>query len=456
MKKITGSIVGSFAIVVIGVGNLMAGEVACLKAELADLKAKVAAMENAHMAPVAGGDAESLTCMKRNGAIKVGGNFMVDLLAVDRDDRGNGTTAAVLAGDEDDDVQSTIFIAGLPYGSVLKFEIAASKNMSLNLTLELDDAWNETTNQDDLLDDVYFLWTSVGGKNIDLLFGKKRFVDYGLDKFVGITPSLHDGWAYWLSGLEQVGNANNPHDAIGTNSLPTAAYRTFQIEAIYHYKNLANFYFTLFQNNETTGGGRTTRGMHEDRSDDTMLFQSFAIKAEIMPAENLSLQASFINFHNDSLGDRDINGGYAEEDKYAFSISADYSLKAMPLDIWIEYQHGFDWTYDDRIDTDTIGLGLIWTPRPSLSFSLLGEWAGIGNGTWSATGTSYLMEYEKYWQTVVSATYSFDNGIYVTLEYAHQWYDGELDYDLTADNNIGRIDLDRDADVVGLRMGWEF
>ncbi|MBN2711074.1 MAG: hypothetical protein JXR97_01370, partial [Planctomycetes bacterium] len=259
-------------------GFLVAGVASAngeMKSELADLKAKVASLESARMAPAAGGDAASLTSMKKKGSIKIGGTVEVDVVAVRRDDMGANA-------DANDEVDSTYFGTGLPYdsghGAYLDFQINASADTFLYIKLDLDDMWDQAAGQDDLLQEVYFQWNKVRGSNFDVVFGKKS-LDYGMDKYVGITPSFNDGWAYWLTAFEDnTGEtASNAHNAIGTNNLPTANFNNFQVEGVYHYKDLLNVYVTLFQNNETTGGGRTTRGMHEDRSDDTLFFQSYAL-----------------------------------------------------------------------------------------------------------------------------------------------------------------------------------
>jgi len=401
--------------------------------------------------------------MKKKGSFTIGGEFQVDLLVVHRDDRGNGDTSAVttlgqMAHDEDA-VDSTYFGTGLPYGAYLTVNAKANESTALVLKLDLDDSWNETQDQDDLLEEVYFQWTGVRGSQWDLAFGKKA-VSYGMDKWVGITPSFNDGWAYWLSGIETYVSADTPHDVIGTNWFPSYPFNVFLSEAVYHYKELASFYLTVFQNNASTGGGRMTRGMHEDRSDDTFLLQSFALKAELTPKEALTLQASFINHHNDSAGDEDLSdfGRYAEEDMQSISIGADYTFKCVPLNVWCEYQHGWNWTYDERTDADVLGAGVAWTATESLTFGLMGEWAQIGDGTWyptDATGTPFpvRMQSEEYYQAVVNATYTFANEIYVTLEYAHQWYDGDV---TQFDGVSADADVDREADMIGVRLGWEF
>ncbi len=63
--------------------------VSSLRDELADLKARAAALESSDMAPAAGGDADTLTSMKQRGAIKIGGDVAVDVVVRDRDEPGS-------------------------------------------------------------------------------------------------------------------------------------------------------------------------------------------------------------------------------------------------------------------------------------------------------------------------------------------------------------------------------
>jgi len=421
-----------------------ANDTTSLKAELADLKAKVAAMESREMAPAAGGDAESLTSMKKKGAIKIGGNVEVALLVKDRDE---DPTAA---NGEDDEILSTEFCT---YDADLVLDVAASKDMGLMLLLDLDDDWDEdAVDQDDLLEECYFYWKNVGGSNVQLNFGKKE-VPFGQDKrvafFYGYVHGQGSPRTSILAASEMVdGTAGNTHVSVG-NAAQWAGEidNVFQVEAIYSYKDLAKLYASVFQSNTTTGGGRQTRGMHEDRSDDTMFFQSFALKGEVMPIEGLTLQLSFVNEHVDILGDEDVDlsAQWAEEDTQAISFGVDYKFKSVPVEIFAEYIHNFDWAWDDRGDADIAQLGLIWGVTENIDLGFQVDYAAVDMDRSDIADGNYYDQ--DFWAVDLAMTYKFDNGISATLEYRHEWFDGDR---RNAD------DVDADADAIGLVVAWSF
>lgn len=413
-----------------------------LKAEIEDLKAKIAGIESAQMAPAAGGDAMSLTSMKKKGSIKIGGSVEIDIAVVkgERLTHKNDTNTL----NDNDQYRKTYFGTGLPYdsgrGAYLDFEIAASKDSFLYIKLDLDDFWSDSTNapannavqQDDLLEEVYFRWNNVRCSNWDIVFGKK-VVDYGQDKFVGVMPSFHDGWAYGLFGDAAV--TNEATATIGSNSFPTAPYNAFQVEAVYHWKDLVNVYATVFQD-------PGSRGMHEDRSDDTLFFESWALKVEYMPIEGLVLEASMINRHNDSSEEgTDEN----EDNQYAFSLGADYTFKCLPLNIWGEYQHGFDWGYFEDVDVDVLGIGATYGICENIDLSVLAEWANVSHP--NGTLANVQVEEEDYYQAVLTGTYKFTTGISMSVEYARQWYEAELQ---------GSGDGDRNVEIIAFRTAWSF
>ncbi len=421
-----------------------ADDVSSLKAELADLKAKVAAMESSEMAPAAGGDAESLTSMKKKGAIKIGGSVGIVTLVVDRDE-----DPTQVPNGEDDDVLSTEFY---PEAS-LKFDVAASKDMGVYLKLDLEDFWDAGAAQDDLLEECYFYWKHVGGSNWQLNFGKKEVKAFGQDKAVGYIDGFMHGEATLFDADEmRDGTAGNAHADVGDKDWLGEVDNVLGIEAIYKYKDLAKFYLHLFQNNETTGGGRRTRGMHEDRSDDTLFFQSFAAGVHLSPIEGLHLELSFINVHVDSYGDEVIDpngwGRHSEADTQALSAAFDYKFKSVPVEVFGEYVHQWDEDWDDRQDADVFSLGLVWGITENIDFGLMGEYMNLD--TDNDNNSLAVGDYtdEDYWNVNVALTHKFESGIAVTLEYIHQWFDGD---------RVGAADdVDADADAIGLIMDWSF
>ena len=248
--------------------------------------------------------------------------------------------------------------------------------------------------------------------------------------------------------MEQAGTNHNVHSGVGTGDLPAAQPSDlFQIEAQYKFKELARLSLALFQNNDSTGGGTMTRGMHEDRSDDTLFFQSGAAKLEITPEEGLLIQLSAINWHNDSMGDGQLqlaNGTVtrvqdATADKQAVSLGFTYDTKAIPLSSFGQYQHGWNWTYNNRTNADVATLGVVWHATERINVGLMGERAWLDE--------AFGYEEENYGQAATNVSYSFENGVKLILEYAHTWYDGD---------RTGNGEVEREADMIGFRTAWEF
>jgi len=446
----------ALAAVVFGAGFTYADDSASLRSELADLKAKVAAMESTQQdggcnscgsCGTTGGNctacgAECLTSMKGNGNIKIGGSVHVDLLFI----HGESNETTNINGD-DDDYRRTVFGAGsdaVSDASTLDFKINAADNMYFMITLELN---NDENGSGDILENLYFAWEGVKGSNWDLYVGEKA-IDYGMNKSVGIMKSFHDGGAYLISEgyggpAGTVNGTGNRSGAIGVQgstafatqgTWSTSSTERYQIELVYHYCDLANFYFTLFQN---------SAGVFEDRSNDNLGFESWAVKAEVMPLEGLTVQASLENWHNESVTKTNAR----TEDSLNLSVGFDYDFQCLPLNVWSEYQHGFDSTFANQTDIDIWSIGATYGFSECLSGTLMFDWANVDDPLQSGVNNLTNVIDEDYYQIVVNGTYTFDNGVYFMAEYAYQWFDAD---------RTGAGDLDSNASMIGFRVGLDF
>lgn len=466
-----------------------ADDVSSMKSELADLKAKVAAMESAQMAPAAGGDAESLTSMKKKGAIKIGGEVQVAMEVADRTDQhasvipnaalaNMGGTTARVSNSQNDDVQSTTFTTT---EAMLNFQVNASKDTYLYLGLDLDDFWNSAANQDDLLREVYFMWKNVRGSAFDVWFGKKE-LPFAMNKDPLILNQVTDtrgggqdvqnnssylGQAW--EAADSSGANGNPHAVVGDYTHPGAMDNVYQVGGAWKYKDVVKVEAAVFQSNARTSGSMT-RGMFEDRSDDTMFFQSFCGRLTVNPLENFQIFLSGITEHNQSYGDKDLmsnatNGllattnaanfgseasssNDANADRQAVSLGLDYKFKPIPLELWFEYLHGWDWAWNAKYDTDTVVLGAKYGLTEAIDLYLIGDWVGIDDDR-----VSLRSQDEDYYRLASAVQYTFDNGIIMSLEYAHEWY--TLD-----EMHQGAVGLNRvegaEADVVIFGTMWKF
>jgi hypothetical protein len=422
-----------------------AEDTASLRQQIADLENKVVSLESSQ-APgyiTSGGDIESLTSMKKNAAVRIGGDIHVDLIYVERDDDPLGINGG------DDKIETTIFNGGTAAGdgSFLNFQVNATPDTYLFISLEITDLEDGAANTDDLLEELYFAWERINGTSWDVKFGKKA-VDYGMNMYTGITPSFHDGTAFWLdNSFDAAGGTGsratgNPHLPVGTNMFPTGPTQKYQIEAIYRMKDMLNIYFTLFQNQ---------RGHDDDGPDDSMFFESWALKAEYMMGECLMIQGSLLKQQFDSMDDSS-NRGLAdrENDQWALSLGIHYRVPNMPLELWAEYQHGFDWVYDDDSSADVLGVGATYGVTDCFDVTAMVEYANIDDGQGHVGGSRFLgrdnFSDEDYWQIAINGKYTFHNGMYLMGEYAHQWYDADG----------GGNDSSGDADMLGFRAGIVF
>lgn len=430
-------------------GRVWAGEVDDLKAELADMKAKIASMEGRYAPAMVdgsgGGDASSLSSMNKGvGAITIGGDVNVDLIYTHRDD----------VTSDHDAVDSTQFHTN---SANLRFKVAASKDSFLYIKLDLDDAWYDDrldgdSDQDDLLEECQYVFKNIKGSPFDFIFGKGE-VPYGQDKTLGVIQSYNhnhssffgdnaytsEGPEFILNGAEEGSDANNPHLCVGDTAHPGEVDNVFLAQVNYTWRELLRFQFAVFQNADYNGNTYLTRGMYEDKSDDDMLFRSVAARVWFAPTETLTLELSLINMHSDNRNDTDIYGDYTTPDQQAISFGFDYKSKSVPVEVFGEYQHGFNWGYTENYWTDSAQLGMIWGMTGSLDLGIMYEWLGINN-----ENTIGGQDYQKF---VVSGQYELKAGMKLILEYGYEYFNADLG---------GGGDDDRDGHLIAFRTSWSF
>lgn len=448
--------------------TVWANDTASMREEIADLRAKVASLETAEMAPSASGEAASLTSMRKKGSITIGGDAEWPVFFIETDDNVRGEMG------EDDEIINTYAVPEM----ALRLNVQASKDMALKVKLDLED----TVNNNDLLEEMYFNWKNVGGSPISLNLGKKE-VPFGADRSIGYhEPFVHGGVDAFDNtyingaGTDVGGTSANQHTVQPLTVLPGEMDNTVMIEAMYAYEKLLKVNVALFQNGDQ-GAGPNDMDMHEDRPEDTMFFQSFAGELILTPIEGLELSAGFMNVHNDSYGDKgDINAAVItendesfEDDSQALSLAFAYEFKGLPVEVFGEYIHGWDTFYsapnqggtnrfDDRLDTDTFQLGMIWGVTENIDLGAMVEYATIDNDDPitdnNKDGVQDYQEWEEvdFWQAGASVYYNFDNGMYMGVEYYHAWMDADLE---VGTQNIDD-DYDAEADILGFVMGYSF
>ncbi len=453
-------VAGLAATVLLGT-SVWGEDVSGLVNELNDLKAKVAALEAAQLAPATSGDSEAMTSMRRRGSIRIGGEVAIDYMSVEREELGKSAV-------DNDKLRSARWGTG---EANLDFLINASPDVMLKIRLDLD---YDTNAGEELLDECYFMWKHIRGSDFDLVVGKKT-VDYGLHRDFGMTDSFQRGLAEWFVGSENGGSAlstserDQDYASVGTaNSLPGAEHleRLMQVQGIYNYRDWAKVSATLFQSDKT---------MYENRPSDYGV-QSGALQLEVTPMEGLRLIAGVINQHSERKGDNTLMyssvlgndvDSIATENSYGFDLAAEYTLPTFPLTVWAEYQRGYNADFQNDATTSTWSLGTCWHVTEAIDFGGMFEWAHIDeilqarSAVTNGVSSTQILGWDDqdYYQAVLNGKYTFDNGMYVMAEYALVWFNGELGEGRSLDGTTGvthSTDIDRTAQMFGVRVGWQF
>ncbi len=419
---------------------LHADDTATLREDAAALYDRMAALEAARAvsspAEVPGGavNATELRSLRRTASVRIGGELNVDVIVKHRED----------LPDEDDTVDSTEFRTN---NTNLRLRADITDDTYLHFKFDLDGEGGDSPDRNDLVEEAQFVWRNLGGTAWGARLGKGE-VPYGMDRTLGIIQSYHHNDAVYTdegpvilnAGTEGADSANspaNPHANVGRTAHPGEVDRVFLAQVDYTFRNQMRFELALFQNNDgTQNGGAPTAGMYEDRSDDTLLFQSMAGRVWFQPLERLLLQVSGIRMHNESRGDTTLFGPEAEDDQYAVSLGFEWAPEAShgPLNLFGEYQHGWDWDYTDNYETDTLSLGALWRVNDRLGLGAMGEWLGIGEGDAD----------EDYFKLVLHTRYALESGVVFMFEYGREWFEGDTSQE------------DRTADVAAFRTGFRF
>ena len=118
--------------------------------------------------------------------------------------------------------------------------------------------------------------------------------------------------------------------------------------------------------------------------------------------------------------------------------------------MWTEYLHGWNWTWNDRYDTDQVSTGACYGITEDLDFYLMAEWIGIDDDR----VRGYEQE-EDYWKITTALAYKLDGGITLYLEYAHEWYD--LDWKRNGPAGLAQPRVeDAEADAALFGVMWKF
>jgi hypothetical protein len=185
----------------------------------------------------------------------------------------------------------------------LKMKKVLSDKVTVKVKLDVED----TADDGDLVEEAYIVLKDVGP--LVLSFGRKE-VKAGQDKMLWETfPFMH----------------KNEHD------------NKIALEACAPIGEKVKVYLTTFQETE----GASTANEPYDQ------FQSWAVKGEVKLAENLQLNVSALNAHNESF-----TGPGQAQDEHQICVGLVYDNKETGLCIFAEYMMVENW-FDDLGETPT-------------------------------------------------------------------------------------------------------
>jgi len=330
-------------------------------------------------------DAKSLASMKGNACLFIGGKVDIPFFYTDRETMADSSKS-----------YSNTYFSG---EAALYIDAKATQDAKLRLKLELADAFDGHHN-DDLLEEVYFQWTNIACSGLGVTVGKKT-VEFGQHKSIGYLKTLTHGRAQLYRNPADKYTGAYPGDwspwSGQSLGLPGEVKDQFLLEASYAFGDIAKITGTLFQNTYNEAGSRPgqtrgTVGFTDSGKTRDPFLRSYAVKGEVTPFEGLNANVSFI-----SMYDRDYKNvvGY-KRNAQAISVGLDYKICALPLNVFAEYLHGWNWSHVKKNSTDTIQGGLVWGVTDSIDLGLMVEYAKLSRfpddsreNTWSYYATAY-------------------------------------------------------------------
>lgn len=349
-------------------------------------------------------DANSLASMKKNACITLGGDLYIPTFYTNQESYAS----------KDYDYNNTYFSGEFS----LYIDAHATEDAKLRIKLDLEDAF-DGPNNNDLLEEVYFTWSNILCSGFNASIGKKAVV-FGQGRSIGYFDTLSYGdsalFQSWYTGGDDYPNS------VG---MPGHRDNIFLIEINYNWRDVLSLTSTLYQNND---GGVV--GMDGNRSNDFL--QSFAYDVKYTPLEALTLGASFKLEHWNEF---DNYRGY-KKNQEALSVYGSYKFSAIPLELFAEYLHGWNWNYIENNDVNTYSIGAIIDLTNKIALGLQAEYID-----YDVNNDDYLSLYSTLY-------YKMTGDVQLGLEFLYQRYSSDA---LKSTGN-----KHRDAYAVGTVVSWSF
>ncbi len=345
----------------------------------------------------AGGAPDALKSAGGNATVRIGGEMNTDYIVNWRSRSGQTLT----------DTSWNI------HNSNLRFTIDLSPELQGRIKLDLSE--KQPYLRDQILEEAQIVWKNISGGPFSVLFGKGE-VPYGQDRTLGIIQSYHHTEGSYspegptiLNGPQEGAAFNDQQLAEGPVYHPGEVDRVVMAGVNFDWEDTIKAEFAVFQPNDwrdpALGDGAVVDG--------DVGIESFAGRIWWKtPVEGMVAEVSGIRQHIRQRGDNSRYGSDAVEDEYAASAGLDWNLPGLPLELFGEYEHGWDWNYTSGYNTDTLSFGGLYGLTDRLRAGGMAEWLLIDD-----RGNDH--NYNKF---VLHTDYTFRSGLYLMAEYGLEFY----------------------------------
>lgn len=386
-------------------------EMEALRRQIADTQAVVHTQRITPLPtarPAHPGEPEVLRTRNRKAFLRIGGEMYVDYMSAWR--RGN-----------------TDVHAWSMRHQTLRFQMLFTPEVEARIRLNLAAAGEEANAANGhFLEEAMVLWHSVYGGPLGLVFGKGE-APFGQDRAWGIMQSYRHRDAPYSPrgpviltgawpGQEPYAQASNP----APNRHPGAVDAALLAGVNFTWQDQFRVEFAVFQPDR--GDGMAVDGVNAMSYAGRVWWNT--------PVEGLLVSTSGMVQRDWSRSHRGAFGTDATHTQYAAAAGLEWDVPGVPVEVFAEYQRGWNWNYTRNSNTHVVSTGALYTINDMFRLGAMQEWMRVGD-----RGTNY--DYKK---TVLHTRADFGNGISLTLEYGFEWL------------NDGRIH----AHVLAVRSGVSF
>ncbi len=372
----------------------IAGDEEAISGEIDSLRDEFRSIKNEYDCSADSKNVEHLRSAKGNSSVKIGGELFLDYI---------GT---MYSGDDYDG-------AGYSgnwqlHNTNLRFDFNFDSDLRVQVKLDLSDSPYRT--QSRVMEEALMIWDSVCGGPIGLFFGIGE-VPYGQDRTLGIIQSYNHTEGDYSSEGPIILSA--PYlDSVRRDNIiyhPGEIDRVVMAGFNYTWRDTLKVEFAFFQPDSYAD----QIGIYERLANDgDSGMESFAGRVWWnTPIDGLVAELSGVRKHVVRRGDNGLYGPDAVEDEYAVSLGFDWNVNA-ELEIFAEYQHGFDWGFIEGYNTDTVSAGVLYALTEKFTLGGMVEWLHISDRGEETDLNKFILH----------TKYTFRNGVYLIAEYGAELY----------------------------------